>query len=85
MENLAEILAQGHGGNARTLRDDSLLSEAKELRSEFMKRSRGQVIAAEEAFLVCKKNVEDTKYEVELEWHTVFISVKKKERNRNSS
>ena len=64
LENLADLLAQGHGGDTRTLRDDSLITEAKQLRSEFMKRSRGQVLAAEEAFIVCKRNVKDAEYEV---------------------
>lgn len=64
MENLAELLAKGHGRDTHTLRDDSLLEVAKQLRSEFMKRSRGAVKASEEAFVVCRRNVEEAKYEV---------------------
>ena len=64
MENLAELLTKGYGGDAHTLRDDSLLKEAKKLRAEFMKRSRAEVKTSEEVFVSCKKNVEDAMYEV---------------------
>ena len=64
LENLSHLLSEGHGGDTHTLRDDSLLQEADELRSEFMKRSRVQVEAAEEAAIVSKKDVEDALQEV---------------------
>ena len=66
MENLSTLLADGYGRDTHTLRDDTLLQEAKELRSEFMKRSRVQVEAAEEAAIVCKREVEDTECEASI-------------------
>ena len=68
MENLAKLLSEGYGGDTHTLRDDKLLQEAQQLRSEFIKRSRGQVKAAEEAYVICKRNVEDAQYEVHVSY-----------------
>ena len=70
MENLAELLAAGFGycddddDDICSLDEEELCKQAKELRSEFIKRSRGQVMAAEEAYVVCKRNVEEAQYEV---------------------
>ena len=72
LENLAELLTEGfgycedddEGGEIGSLDEEELCKQAKELRSEFIKRSRGQVMAAEEAYVVCKRNVEEALYEV---------------------
>ena len=71
LENLAELLTDGYGyyddddgDEIGSLNEEELRQQAKELRSEFIKRSRGQVMAAEEAYVVCKRNVEEAKYEV---------------------
>ena len=68
MENLAKLLADGYGDDEDigSLEEDTLLPKAMELRSEFIKRSRGQVMAAEEAYVVCKKNVKEAQYEVKI-------------------
>ena len=73
LENLAELLTDGYGYDYNddfdccelgSLNEEELRWQAEELRSEFIKRSRGQVMAAEEAYVVCKKTVEEAKYEV---------------------
>ena len=70
LENLAELLMHGYGYDYNddcelsSLNEDELYRQAEELRSEFIKRSRGQVMAAEEVYVVCKKTVEEAKYEV---------------------
>ena len=78
LENLAELLTEGYhycddddGDEIGSLDKEDLRDQAKELRSEFIKRSRGQVMAAEEAYVVCKRNVEDAQYEV----HTHFMQM----------
>ena len=72
LENLAELLMHGYGYDydddceLSSLNEDELYRQAEELRSEFIKRSRGQVMAEEEAYVVCKKTVEEAKYEVHI-------------------
>ena len=80
LENLAELLMHGYGYDydddceLSSLNEDELYRQAEELRSEFIKRSRGQVMAAEEAYVVCKKTVEEAKYEVHIHVHRVHVT-----------
>jgi hypothetical protein len=81
LENLAELLMEGYGydysddgdddGEINSLDEEELYRQARELRSEFIKRSRGQVMTAEEAYVVCKRNVKEAQYEVHIHVHRI--------------